>query len=195
MSFITTTDLARLVDDSERAPFVLDVRAPDAFERWKIEGKVPISAINIPYWTALAEEATVKPQLPVDREVVVVCAHGGSSDLVVETLGLPNLRNLEGGMDAWATTLVPHTLWDDGTHFVVQFDRIAKACLSYAVGARGGTMAIIDPAADVEAYVVLAAEMSAQITDVLRHPPACRPHLLCPQDGRTGGSDISHLRG
>ncbi len=166
MSTISTTDLARLVDDNDHTPFVLDVRAPDAFERWKIEGKARVDALNIPYWTAIAEGDTVKPQLPGDRDVVVVCAHGGSSDLVVETLGLPNLRNLEGGMDAWAVTLVPHTLWDDDTHFVIQFDRIAKACLSYAVGARGGTMAIIDPAADTDAYLSIAAEMGAEITDV-----------------------------
>ncbi len=166
MSTISTTDLARLVDDSEHTPFVLDVRAPDAFERWRIEGKAAIDALNIPYWTAIVEGDSVKPQLPEDRDVVVVCAHGGSSDLVVETLGLPNLRNLEGGMDAWAVTLVPHTLWDDGTHFVIQFDRIAKACLSYAVGARGGTMAIIDPAADTDAYLAIAADMEAEITDV-----------------------------
>jgi glyoxylase-like metal-dependent hydrolase (beta-lactamase superfamily II) len=69
-------------------------------------------------------------------------------------------------MDAWATTLVPHTLLDDGTHFVIQFDRIAKACLSYAVGAHGGTMAVIDPAADIDAYLDLAAAMDAEITDI-----------------------------
>ena len=166
VSSISTTDLARLVDDDEHAPFIFDVRAPDAFERWKIEGKASLPTLNIPYWTAITEDEAIKPQLPADREVVVVCAHGGSSDLVVETLGLPNLRNLEGGMDAWATTLVPRTLWDDGTHFVVQFDRIAKACLSYAVGARGGTMAVIDPAADVAAYLKVAEEMTVEITDI-----------------------------
>ena len=69
-------------------------------------------------------------------------------------------------MDAWANTLVPRTLFDDGTHFVVQLDRIAKACLSYAVGARGQTMALIDPAANVEAYLAVAEEMGAQVTDV-----------------------------
>ena len=69
-------------------------------------------------------------------------------------------------MDAWANTLVPRALLDDGTHFVIQFDRMAKACLSYAVGARGGGMAIIDPAADVSAYLGVADEMGATITDV-----------------------------
>lgn len=165
MSSITTDDLARLVDDEDGAPFLLDVRAPDAFERWKIEGKAHFPTLNVPYWTAITDDESVRSRLPADRDVVVVCAHGDSSDLVVETLGLPNLRNLAGGMDAWATTLVPRTLFDDGEHFVVQFDRIAKACLSYAVGARGGTMAVIDPAADAQAYLGLAERMDSTISD------------------------------
>lgn len=166
MSSITTDDLARLVDDEDGAPFLLDVRAPDAFERWKIEGKAHFPTLNVPYWTAITDDDSVRSRLPADRDVVVVCAHGDSSDLVVETLGLPNLRNLAGGMDAWATTLVPRTLLDDGEHFVVQFDRIAKACLSYAVGARGGTMAVIDPAADAQAYLGLAEQMGSAISDL-----------------------------
>ena len=148
---ITTDELAQRVDDPATAPFILDVRAPDQFERWRIEGKAELATINIPYWTAITEDEKVKEVVPDDREVVVVCAHGDSSDLVVETVGLGNLHNLEGGMDAWARTLVPHTLYDDGTSFVIQLDRIAKACLSYAVGSRGAAMAVIDPAADSSA--------------------------------------------
>ena len=55
---------------------------------------------------------------------------------------------------------------DDGTHFVIQFDRIAKACLSYVIGARGETMAVIDPAADLAPYLEAAADMDATITDI-----------------------------
>lgn len=189
MSSITTRDLARLIDDDAEAPFLLDVRAPDQFEQWKIEGKATFPTVNIPYWTAITEDDAVKAQLPGDREVVVVCAHGGSSDLVVETLGLPNLHNLAGGMDAWAVTLVPHTLLDDRTHFAIQFDRIAKACLSYAVGARNGTMAVIDPAADVETYIKLAEEMNAEITDVfdthLHADHISLARALCERTGAT----------
>ncbi len=162
MPSITTDDLAKLVDHPQTAPFILDVRAPDQYRRWRIDTRS--SSLNIPYWTAIAEEDDTRTRLPSDQEVVVVCAHGDSSDLVVKTLGLSNLRNLEGGMEAWARTLVPRVLFDDGTHFVVQFDRIAKACLSYALGVRGGNMAVIDPAADADSYLRLAAEMGSTIT-------------------------------
>lgn len=163
---ITAEELARRVDDPESAPFILDVRAPDQFERWRVEGRAELGTINIPYWTAIVEEDAVRKAVPADRDVVVICAHGDSSDLVVETVGMPNLHNLAGGMDAWATTLVPHVLYDDGVKFVLQLDRIAKACLSYAVGSRGATMAIIDPAADASAYEKIAVQMNTKITDV-----------------------------
>ena len=163
---ITTEDLARSVDDADGAPFILDVRAPDQFERWQIEGKADLETVNIPYWTAITEDEKIREVVPKDRDVVVVCAHGDSSDLVVEVVGLPNLHNLAGGMDAWARTLVPRMLYDDGDKFVIQFDRIAKACLSYALGSRGKTMAVIDPAADASAFEKVAQEMGCEITDV-----------------------------
>ncbi len=163
---MTTEELARRVDDPAEAPFILDVRAPDQFERWRIEGKAEMATVNIPYWTAITEDERVREAVPTDRDVVVVCAHGDSSDLVVETVGMQNLHNLAGGMDAWARTLVPRVLLDDGHKFVIQLDRIAKACLSYALGSRGSSMAVIDPAADSSAYERIAAEMGCKITDV-----------------------------
>ncbi len=161
---ISTDDLARQIDAAERAPFILDVRARDQFDRWKIEGKAEIPTLNVPYWTALEDVESVATRLPLDREVVVVCGHGGSSAMVVDMVDRPNLRNLEGGMDAWANTLVARTLLDDGTHFVIQLDRVAKACLSYLVGARGEEMAVIDPAADLDRYLSLSEQLEAPIT-------------------------------
>lgn len=161
---MTTDELARRIETPDEIPFILDVRATDQFERWRIEGKVPLLTKNIPYWTALQDADLLADELPADQEVVVVCAHGGSSAMVAELLARDNVVNLAGGMDAWATTLVPRTLWDDGKHFVVQFDRTAKACLSYAVGARGHDMAVIDPSGDMQAYLALAEEMDCTIT-------------------------------
>lgn len=163
---MTTQELARKVDDAQHAPFILDVRSPDQFEQWQIEGKVKPETVNVPYWTAIEEDEETKSLIPDDREVVVVCAKGDSSDLVVDVLGLSRMVNLYGGMDAWATTLVPHTLMDNGEVFMVQMDRIAKACLSYAIGERGAEMAVVDPAADLAPYLEISREMDAPITHV-----------------------------
>jgi glyoxylase-like metal-dependent hydrolase (beta-lactamase superfamily II) len=163
---ITTDDLAQRIDDPARAPFILDVRANEAFDRWQIEGKAQLETINIPYWSVIGDLGDVAKKLPAHQDVIVVCAHGGSSGMISDMMDAHNVHNLEGGMDAWANTLTPRTLFDDGKHFIIQLDRVAKACLSYAVGARGETMAVIDPAADVERYLAVAEEMSATITDV-----------------------------
>ncbi len=163
---ITAQELARRVDDPASTPFILDVRTPDQFERWRIEGKAGVATVNIPYWAAITDEEMVREAVPANRDVVVVCAHGDTSDLVVEAVGLGNLRNLTGGMDAWARTLVPHVLYDDGVKFVVQLDRVAKACLSYAVGSYGSAMAVIDAAADASAYERVGAERGCTISDV-----------------------------
>lgn len=208
MSVVTTSDLAGWVDDPRSAPFILDVRAPDQFEAWKIEGRIVPDTVNIPYWTAIVEDEKVKGMIPHDRPVVVVCAHGGSSDLVVETLGLPNLSNLAGGMDAWAQTLIPHTLLDDGGQVVIQVDRIAKACLSYVVGTRGRELAVIDPAADLSFYLDLSARLGAPITHVFdTHLHADHVSLgralaaetgatyhLSPGDGEGASYDFAPLR-
>lgn len=163
---ISTDELAEIIEDPEDAPFILDVRAPDQYERWQIEGKAPLETINIPYWTAITEDDQVREVIPEDRPVIVVCAHGDSSDLVVEVVDRDNMRNLSGGMDAWAVTLVPRTVYDDGNHFIIQVDRVAKACLSYVIGARNKNMAVVDPSADVKYYLMLAEKMGAEITDI-----------------------------
>ncbi len=75
-----------------RHRFILDVRAPDQFERWQIEGKADVDTVNIPYWTAIEEDDRVRELVPDNRPVVVACAHGGSSDLVVEVVGKENMH-------------------------------------------------------------------------------------------------------
>lgn len=189
---MTTDELARRIEDPDEAPFILDVRSTDQFERWKIEGRVPIGTKNIPYWTALEDVSKLATELPDDQEIVVVCAHGGSSEMVAEMLARDNVVNLAGGMDAWATTLVPRTLWDDGTHFVIQFDRTAKACLAYAVGARGHEMAVIDPSGDVAPFYALSEEMNAPITHVFdTHLHA--DHLSLARDIREHNGATYHI--
>ena len=163
---IGTDELAEIIEDPAAAPFILDVREPEEYERWQIEGKADLETVNIPYWKAITEDDRVREIVPEDKPVIVVCAHGDTSDLVIEVVDRDNMHNLSGGMDAWSVTLVPRTIYDDGTHFVIQVDRVAKACLSYVVGARNQSMAVVDPAADAKYYLMLAERMGAEITDI-----------------------------
>jgi rhodanese-related sulfurtransferase len=76
--------------------YLIDVREPDEWDA----GHAP-DAHHIPMMEVPARVA----EIPADADVVVVCRSGGRSGQVVGYLmnqGWDNLRNLDGGMRAWA---------------------------------------------------------------------------------------------
>jgi rhodanese-related sulfurtransferase len=78
------------------AAYLLDVRELDEWEA----GHAP-EAHHLPMMEVPARMAEV----PTDADVVVVCRSGGRSGQVVSYLqgnGWGNVRNLDGGMHAWA---------------------------------------------------------------------------------------------
>ncbi len=84
-----------LPESGEKAPFVLDVRAPEEF----VTGHVP-GAVNIPYDQVAARLAEV----PKDKDVVLYCRSGRRAGMAAEVLaanGYTRLKHLEGDMPAW----------------------------------------------------------------------------------------------
>ncbi|MBN1220399.1 MAG: sulfate permease [Anaerolineae bacterium] len=80
-----------------RMPLVIDVREPREFKR----GHIPQAKL-IPLPHLLANI----PELPADREVVLVCQGGWRSQRAMSILfsrGYQNVKVLEGGMLAWET--------------------------------------------------------------------------------------------
>ncbi|GJM24111.1 MAG: rhodanese [Phycisphaerae bacterium] len=95
---ITAEDLFDLLNDGDETndPFVISVRAPDAYALGHIEG-----AINIP-WKTIAQEANLM-RIPSDRDIVVYCytGHtGGLATTVLNGLGY-NAKNMKFGIVAW----------------------------------------------------------------------------------------------
>ena len=146
---------ARLGTSDE--PYVVDVREPVEFAAWSIP-----SAINIP----LGDLAERVSEVPVDREVVTVCATGSRSSSAAEILSRTGRRvaNLAGGMAGWATAYDAVTLEFDDVR-VVQVRRRGKGCLSYLVGATDQAF-VVDPSVDTEVYSRLADEHGWRITRV-----------------------------
>ena len=99
---LAPADLAAWRADAAReAPLVVDVREPWEFERCRIEDSRSIPLRDLPAQAA---------GLPQDRELVLVCHHGGRSAQAAMWLarnGFPRVHNLEGGVDAWAVTVDP----------------------------------------------------------------------------------------
>jgi rhodanese-related sulfurtransferase len=80
---------------------LLDVREHDELEIAAVDG-----AFHIP----MRELPTRLSELAADKPLVVMCHSGGRSGRVVQYLqgiGLTNVYNLEGGIDAWSRELDP----------------------------------------------------------------------------------------
>ncbi|MBX0358135.1 MBL fold metallo-hydrolase [Halobacillus sp. Nhm2S1] len=164
---MTVKEITNKVLNNEEL-FLFDVRTEDAYQDWKIEGE-NFSYLNVPYFDLLDGVEEIVGQLPRDKEIAVVCAKGGSSQMVAEMLveeGFENVYSVEGGMKAWSEHLEPvkvNDLKDGGELY--QFVRIGKGCLSYMV-VSNGEAAIIDSTRMTDVYVDFAKELGVKITNV-----------------------------
>lgn len=102
MQSIDPQELKEWLDDSSRAkPLLLDVREAWEFDLGHIEGARSLPMQQVP--RRLNE-------LTPDEEIVVVCHHGVRSAQVAQFLmrnGLGKVRNLQGGIHAWAEQVDP----------------------------------------------------------------------------------------
>jgi len=162
----TAEQVARKVIDNEEL-FILDVRNSDAFEDWKIEGH-KFEYLNIPYFELLDGVEEILPQLPNEKDILVVCAKEGSSVMVAEMLSEAGREAayLEGGMKSWSSYLEPIKVSDlEKGGELYQFVRLGKGCLSYMV-ISGGEAAIVDAVRFTDVFTNFAKEKGVQIKHV-----------------------------
>ena len=92
---------AWLADESRPNPVLLDVREPWEFEICHLAGArhIPMHLVPVRYG-----------ELDPDQEIVVICHHGARSFQVamfLENKGFGAVRNLAGGVEAWAVEVDP----------------------------------------------------------------------------------------
>lgn len=159
--------------DSGEPLLVLDVRNDDEYEKWRIEGRREFKVAHIPYFDFIEDEQAALKRLPKSQEeIVVVCAKGGSSEMVAETLrglGAP-ARNLVGGMIAYGEHLEPIKLAvrpeERDVFEIWQFNRRGKGCLSYAIISAGEAV-VVDPSRAIDVYDSFLARSGARLAYVL----------------------------
>ena len=99
---LTPGELARWREDATRQPPVLvDVREPWEFELARIEGSLLVPLGQLPHRV---------DELPRDRPLVMVCHTGRRSQnaaMFLAQLGFSDVRNLAGGVEAWAVEVDP----------------------------------------------------------------------------------------
>ncbi|MHA2105706.1 MAG: MBL fold metallo-hydrolase [Candidatus Hodarchaeales archaeon] len=134
---------------SKEKPIIIDVRSPDSFKDWNI-----FHSHNIPFKSFQSGE--FKKSLPkADKPVVVVCNRGNDSKLIANFLKSTNLEavSLKGGMKAWNSILHPVNIpSNDSKTEIIQFQRLAKGCLSYII-VNNGEAAVIDPLYNIDPYI------------------------------------------
>jgi len=83
--------------DTSNDPFIVSVRAPEAYALGHIPG-----AINIP-WKSIAKEESLA-MLPTDQQIVVYCYTGHTGQVAATILGLLgyDVKNLKFGMMGWS---------------------------------------------------------------------------------------------
>jgi glyoxylase-like metal-dependent hydrolase (beta-lactamase superfamily II)/rhodanese-related sulfurtransferase len=151
----------------------LDVRNDDEFANWKIEGRRDFEVAHIPYFDFIEDENAAVERLPkAQSEIVVVCAKGGSSEMVAEILrgrALP-ARNLVGGMIAYGEYLapvkVPVSEEEQSVCEIWQFNRRGKGCLSYVI-LSGNEAMVVDPSRSIEIYEAFLSERAARLAYAL----------------------------
>ncbi|TCP52674.1 glyoxylase-like metal-dependent hydrolase (beta-lactamase superfamily II) [Tumebacillus sp. BK434] len=150
-----------------KALFLLDVRNPEDYADWKIESAA-VQSVNIPYFDFLDDNDEIYADLPKDAEIVVICAKGGSALMVAELLDERGYTAsyLEEGMKEWSQFYHPITIADTGSMKLVQFNRLAKGCLSYMVISDGEAV-IVDPGRHVHEYLDYAEAAGVKITGVM----------------------------
>ncbi len=177
----TAADLLERLERRDKF-FVFDVRNRDAFERFRLEGRSPVPAINIPYFEMLElggkedmlesvvayVERDVAERLPSDRPILAVCAKGDTSLFVAQ--GLRRLgyasANLQGGMKAWGEHYATRALVEGSDLAIYQVSRPARGCLSYLVASAGKAI-VIDPLRHLHPYLDLARTTDLTIEAVI----------------------------
>lgn len=149
------------------APLILDVRNPDDFARWRIEGRAGLTVQNIPYYDFIEDEEGAIARVPADREVLVVCAKEGSSQYVAELLRARGIeaRYLEGGILSWGHLYDTRDIVSASWGRLVQVARPARGDVSFIV-ISDGAAAVIDPLRHTAPYLDAIAAHGARLTHI-----------------------------
>lgn len=163
---ISVNELKQRMDSSEGA-VILDVRATNAYEEWRIQGD-RIESLNIQNSKLKEFGVDSFTEIPKDREVVTVCAKGVAAHETAEMLENVGYSAvvLEGGMQAWSTFYQPVLIEKNENLAFYQILRPAKGCLSYLIASRDEAV-VVDGSRHIEEYRNLAKMLGVEIRHVL----------------------------
>jgi glyoxylase-like metal-dependent hydrolase (beta-lactamase superfamily II)/rhodanese-related sulfurtransferase len=169
---IKPDELKKKIDTKDNI-FILDVRTPEEYESWKLSYENHDAPKLIPVHLLLSQLPAMVDEIPKDKEIITICAHGNRSMVAANTLNKLgyNVKSLHGGMSGWnkvydvaqipVAEQEPFRIW--------QIRRVSKGCMGYIVSSLPDKKAVvIDPCREIyEAFVKVAEENEIEITKVI----------------------------
>jgi len=169
---IEPNELKKKIDNQENI-FILDVRTPQEYESWKLSYDKHDDPKLIPIDRLFLNDSNLLKEIPKDKEIVTVCAHGNRSLMAARLLNQLgyNVKSVKGGMAGWnkvydvAEVAVPK----EAPFRIWQIRRISKGCIGYIVSSKEDSTAVaIDPSRGIyEAFLKVAKENELKIVKII----------------------------
>ncbi len=169
---IEASKLKEKLDKGEDV-FILDVRTSEEHEAWQLSYDKYQKTSVIPIDTLVGSQNSITKQIPKNKEIVTLCAHGHRSQMAAQmlhNLGY-NVKSIKGGMAAWnqvydfAEVPIPSSarrqvrIW--------QIRRVSKGCIAYVI-AIGSDATALDCTCDLDDSVLrLAKDEDLKIKNVI----------------------------
>ena len=169
---IDPEELKKKIDNNENI-FLLDVRTLQEYEAWRISYENHDNPKLIPVDRLFMKDPTLLKEIPKEKEIVTVCAHGNRSMIaakILNQLGY-NVKSVKGGMAGWNKVYdvaeipvvkeAPFKIW--------QIRRISKGCIGYIISSKEDkTATVIDSSREIyESFLKTAQDNELQITQLL----------------------------
>jgi glyoxylase-like metal-dependent hydrolase (beta-lactamase superfamily II) len=164
--------LKKKIDNKDNI-FILDVRTPQEYESWKLSYENHDAPKLIPVDRLLSQLPSMLDEIPKDKEIITICAHGNRSMIAANTLNKLgyNVKSLHGGMSGWNKVydIAQIPVAEQEPFRIWQIRRVSKGCMGYIVSSLPDNKAVvIDPCREIyEAFVKVAEENGIQITKVI----------------------------
>ena len=169
---IDPEELKKKIDNNENI-FLLDVRTPQEYEAWRISYENHNNPKLIPVDRLFMNDPTLLKEIPKEKEIVTVCAHGHRSMIAAKLLHQLwyNVKSVKGGMAGWNKVYdiaeipvpkeAPFKIW--------QIRRISKGCMGYIISSKENkTATVIDPIREIyESFLKIAQDNELQIRQLL----------------------------
>src|SRR6266487_4938229 len=169
---IDPNELKKKIDNHENI-FILDVRTPQEYKSWKISYDKHVNPKLIPIDHLFLNDSSLLKEIPKDKEIVTVCAHGNRSMMAARLLNQLgyNVKSVRGGMAGWnkvydvAEIPVPK----EALFRIWQIRRISKGCIGYVISSKEDNAAVvIDPSREIyEAFLKVAKDNELTITKII----------------------------